>query len=171
MLIIAEPGGMEHEADVKPSQEEALPDEVVDGRLANNADFRQRMRANPPPDGTPRDLREHEDYADGRLLVPHPGEKTAHIGLYVSVAITRFGIQPLHAGNTDSLRRLQDRAREGTEPAKVVGIPIWTDAKLLGFPKITWLDAAGIVDVGRLAVFDLRKIAIDFDEGSGDRVL
>ncbi len=45
----------------------------------------------------------------------------------------------------------------------VVGIPICTDAKLLGVPKMTWLDAAGIVDTGGLAVFDLRKILFDFD--------
>lgn len=95
------------------------------------------------------------------LLVPAQQEKQPYAGKYVSALVTRFGIQPIR-GKSDmpAVLERQARARDGEEPAMLIGIPMGIDPfETRG--KSVWEDGAGIAPDGDLAVFDLRRITVE----------
>lgn len=91
-------------------------------------------------------------------LLPRRGESKLHLSRYTAAVVTRFGIRPIRTHvDIEELRRLQEKAINRDEPALLVGLPI-KPCSTRPIETATWLDGAGFVQPGELAIFDLRRI-------------
>lgn len=119
----------------------------------DGADARDRNRENPIGD-----LRGLETYSDPSLLSPPKGEDAAHEGAYLAVLVSGMGMRAIRsAEDLAALYQAREAARDRKEPAMLLGLPLGLDPAAPS-KGTAWLDGAGIVPQGQLAVFDLRRI-------------
>ena len=164
LVIRAKPGPIPESEDWPPDEDE--PD-YLDRQMpiadthAEYADASDRFL-----EESVGELRNLEIYSDPSVLTPPKGEDAAHEGAYIAVLVSGMGIRGIGtAEDLNALRRAQEAAHDRKEPAMLLGLPLGLDPAAPS-KGTAWLDDAGIVPRGQLAVFDLRRIDFTPNEPS-----
>ena len=159
LVVGAEPGLIPVSSDWDPLEEESdgdITEASLGGTLMHPEGATRRET-----EASISELSDSELYPDSTILQPPSSESSPHEHHYIAALITRFGIVPVRTpDDVNTMRRAQDRARNGGEPAMLVGVPLGIDPASRSINE-SWLDGAGIAQAGNLAVFDLRQVTFN----------
>lgn len=159
LVVGVEPGLIPESSDWDPLEEESdgdITEASLEGPLMHPEGATRRET-----EASISELSDSELYPDSTILQPPSSESSPHEHHYIAALITRFGIVPVRTpDDVNTMRRAQDRARNGGEPAMLVGVPLGIDPASRSMDE-SWLDGAGIAQVGNLAVFDLRQVTFN----------
>ena len=159
LVIRAEPGMLE-ETKAWPPDEDDPYDDNQEAMSLEPSDYDKGSKGQYLEDWIG-ELRDSKIYPDTDILRPPDHESSAHESRYMAALITRFGIRPMKtSADFATLKNAQESARKLEEPAMLVGVPL----NIHSNPEINsdgWIDRAGLVKPGNLAVFDLRQVEVD----------
>lgn len=160
LLIRAEPGPIP-EVEDWPHYEDEPDEDIQEESLMEVDHHHEEDSKEQDSNGSIGELSDSNLYTDTSILLPPKHESSAHESPYIAALVTRFGIRPVNPSEDfDTLLYAQESARNLVEPSMLVGIPLNINSSSK-VNEDTWLDKAGIVIPGNLAVFDIRGVEIN----------